>query len=234
MNDDAEAWTSPNHGDRKGHDVSMVVIHYTGMKTAKEALARLCDPDAQVSAHYLVEETGRIHQLVPEERRAWHAGVGYWGGEEDINSVSIGIELVNPGHEWGYTEFPDEQIDALIDLLDGVKERYSVPRSRIVGHSDVAPGRKEDPGEKFPWSALAAEQLAVSPWSGKMPENLPDPEEARRMLSEIGYGVATYGPIPCVIAFQRRFCPRCLGEGFGEETRGAIAEIHERVSGMRR
>ncbi|NNU16409.1 N-acetylmuramoyl-L-alanine amidase [Parvularcula sp. ZS-1/3] len=223
-------WKSPNHGDRKGRDVSMAVIHYTGMKSAKEALERLCDPEAQVSAHYVIEENGRTHQLVAEDRRAWHAGAGIWKGEADINSVSIGFELVNPGHEFGYREFPGEQIDALIDILEAVKARYNIPRARIIGHSDLAPDRKEDPGEKFPWRALAAEKLAFGPWTGERPEQLPTEEEAAAMLSKIGYGVEMFGVEPCVTAFQRRFAPRLLGQKLFDDTRSAIWEVHKRVT----
>lgn len=219
-----KAWRSPNHGDRKGRDVSMVVLHYTGMKTAEEALARLCDPEAGVSAHYLIEENGRLHALVPEDRRAWHAGVSQWGREKDINSVSIGIELVNPGHEWGYRAFPERQIDALIHLLHELQDRHHVTRARIVGHSDVAPDRKEDPGEKFPWSALAAERLAVGPWTGIIPEELPGEEDAAKLLAGIGYGVEAFGTEACLKAFQRRFCPSALGAGFDAKTAAALAE----------
>ncbi|MCQ8184936.1 N-acetylmuramoyl-L-alanine amidase [Parvularcula maris] len=220
-----KVWTSPNHGDRKGHDISMIVLHYTGMKTGDEALERLCDPESSVSAHYLIEEDGRTHRLVPEERRAWHAGVGSWGKSEDINSVSIGIELVNPGHEWGYKPFAEAQIDALVTLLDRLKQAYQVPRSRIVGHSDVAPDRKEDPGEKFPWAVLAAEGLALAPWSGVVPDNVPEAEEAEALLTKIGYGVEQFGVVPCITAFQRHFCPMALGRGLNLETRAAIAEV---------
>ncbi len=133
----------------------MVVLHYTGMQTGEAALTRLCDPEAKVSSHYLIEEDGRVFRLVPEERRAWHAGKSYWRGETDINSASIGIEIVNPGHEWGYRAFPDEQIDSVIALLSDIRERWDVPDGRILAHSDVAPARKEDPGELFPWRRLA-------------------------------------------------------------------------------
>jgi N-acetylmuramoyl-L-alanine amidase len=133
----------------------MVVLHYTGMPTGQAALARLCDAEAKVSAHYLIEEDGRVYALVPEERRAWHAGVSFWKGERDINAVSVGVELVNPGHEWGYRAFPDAQIEALIGLLDDVRSRWTIPDGRILGHSDVAPERKIDPGELFPWKTLA-------------------------------------------------------------------------------
>jgi N-acetylmuramoyl-L-alanine amidase len=133
----------------------MVVLHYTGMPTAADALARLRDPEAKVSAHYMVDEDGRVLRLVPEERRAWHAGLSYWKGERDINAVSIGIEIVNPGHDWGYRPFPSEQVEAVIQLLDEVRGRWEIPDSRIIAHSDVAPERKQDPGELFPWRRLA-------------------------------------------------------------------------------
>lgn len=133
----------------------MVVLHYTGMADGPAALRRLCDPAAKVSAHWLVEEDGRVFSLVPEERRAWHAGVSFWRGERDINAVSIGVEIVNPGHEHGYRPFPPAQVEAVIGLLDDARARWSVPDARILAHSDVAPARKQDPGELFPWAELA-------------------------------------------------------------------------------
>lgn len=216
-------WMSPNHGVRTGEGISMVVLHYTGMKTAREALERLCDPDAGVSAHYLIEETGLVHRLVPEERRAWHAGVAQWGEDEDINSISIGIELVNPGHEFGYRDFPDAQVETLMRLLADIKERHAIPRARIVGHSDVAPDRKQDPGEKFPWSVLAAEDLAIGIWPGGTPARAPGREEAVSSLRTIGYAVDRFGLEPSVTAFQRRFCPGQLGRGLDAETCAAAA-----------
>lgn len=145
---------SPNFNART-RPPEMIVLHYTGMVSGELALKRLCDPQARVSAHYLIEEDGRIFALVDEERRAWHAGVSYWRGETDINGLSLGVELVNPGHEWGYRDFPPAQIEALIDLMGGMRSRWDIPDHNIVGHSDVAPGRKEDPGELFPWERLA-------------------------------------------------------------------------------
>jgi N-acetylmuramoyl-L-alanine amidase len=133
----------------------MLVLHYTGMATGQEALERMRDPVAKVSAHYMVEEDGRVFRLVPEERRAWHAGVSFWKGERDVNAVSIGIEVVNPGHEHGYRPFPDAQVEALIGLMDDIRGHWEIPDARIIGHSDVAPDRKEDPGELFPWARLA-------------------------------------------------------------------------------
>jgi N-acetylmuramoyl-L-alanine amidase len=145
---------SPNFDARKAPP-DKIVLHYTGMKTGEEALARLRDPDAKVSAHFMVEEDGRVFRLVPEERRAWHAGVGSWKGDTDINASSVGIEIVNPGHEFGYRPFPDAQIAAVIDLVDGIRSRWIVADNMIIAHSDLAPDRKEDPGELFPWKRLA-------------------------------------------------------------------------------
>ena len=145
---------SPNFEPRKGPP-DMIVLHYTGMRTGEEALARLRDPQAKVSSHYMVEEDGRVFRLVPEERRAWHAGRSFWKGETDINGVSVGVEIVNPGHEFGYRPFPDAQVAAVIALVADIRTRWSVDDSRIVGHADVAPDRKEDPGELFPWKRLA-------------------------------------------------------------------------------
>ena len=145
---------SPNFNERTVPP-DMLVLHYTGMTSGPEALARLCDEQSKVSSHYLVEEDGRVFRLVPEERRAWHAGVSFWKGESDINGRSIGIEIVNPGHEFGYRAFPAAQIAAVIELVADIRTRWSIEDSRILGHSDVAPGRKIDPGELFPWKQLA-------------------------------------------------------------------------------
>src|SRR3954470_15145362 len=146
---------SPNHDARK-LGIDMLVLHYTGMKTAEDALARLTDPDAKVSSHYLVSEDGGIDQLVPEARRAWHAGLSSWKGITDINSCSIGVEIVNPGHEFGYRDFPGQQIDAVIALSRDIIARHHIRRERVLAHSDQAPLRKNDPGEKFPWAGLGA------------------------------------------------------------------------------
>ena len=146
---------SPNYEDRRGGEHPwMIVIHYTGMRTGQAALDRLCDPQARVSAHYMIEETGEIFALVEEAHRAWHAGTAQWKGETDVNSVSIGIELVNPGHEWGYRAFPEAQIDALIVLIRAIRSRHGIAPEDIVGHEDVAPGRKQDPGDLFPWDQV--------------------------------------------------------------------------------
>lgn len=147
-------YTSPNFNERIGYDAPvMIVIHYTGMESAKAALERLCDPAAEVSAHYVIDEDGTTYQLVDEDKRAWHAGVSEWSIngkiETDINSASIGIELVNPGHEFGYRPFPHEQMAALAALCKNIMSRQ--PVTIVLGHEDVAPGRKQDPGELFDW-----------------------------------------------------------------------------------
>jgi N-acetylmuramoyl-L-alanine amidase len=145
---------SPNFDARSGPP-DMIVLHYTGMRTGVAALERLRDPAAKVSAHYLIEEDGRAFALVPEERRAWHAGKSFWRGETDVNARSVGVEIVNPGHEFGYRPFPQAQIAAVIELVADIRSRWSIDDARILGHSDVAPHRKEDPGELFPWKQLA-------------------------------------------------------------------------------
>src|SRR3954447_7916198 len=147
---------SANYGERNdGRLPDMIVLHYTGMPDVEGAIARLCTAGSDVSAHYIVLEDGRIVQCVPEAKRAWHAGVAFWAGEEDINSCSIGIEIVNRGHDWGYPDFPLRQTAAVIALCRGIMLRRKVPSHRVLGHSDVAPSRKKDPGEKFPWHSLA-------------------------------------------------------------------------------
>src|SRR6201992_4467423 len=147
---------SPNFDERpNGGHIDMLWMHYTGRQTGEAALARLTDPAAKVSAHYTVDRDGRVYRHVAEERRAWHAGVSYWAGERNVNARSIGIEIVNPGHEFGYVPFTDVQIAAVIDLSRGILSRHPITPSRVVAHSDVAPARKEDPGELFPWAHLA-------------------------------------------------------------------------------
>lgn len=156
---------SPNWNERPaGTSIDTVVLHYTGMTSGEAALERLRDTAAEVSAHYLIEEDGRLFRLVAEEKRAWHAGVSVWQGQENINHNSIGIEIVNPGHEFGYRPFPAKQIDTLITLLSDIKNRHTIRADRFVGHSDIAPARKLDPGELFPWERLAGAGFGL--WSG--------------------------------------------------------------------
>ncbi len=217
---------SPNHNEREGTPVTMLVMHYTGMQTGEEALARMRDPEAKVAAHYMVETDGRIFKLVPEDRRAWHAGIGFWRGVEDINSASIGIEIVNPGHLWGYEEFPEAQIDAVLALTKEILERHPIKPLGVIGHSDLAPDRKDDPGEKFPWARFAEAGLALPPYQGPVSPDAPDFEPALEMLYQIGYAVTLRSHIAPVLAFQRRFCPQDLGGGLSPLTRTAIAATH--------
>ena len=195
---------SPNF-DERALPVSMIVLHYTGMPDADSAIDRLTSPDARVSAHYVVREDGEVLQLVDEEKRAWHAGKSYWRGTTDVNSASVGIEIVNPGHEFGYRPFPDEQIASVIPLVADIKDRHGITRGNIVGHSDIAPARKEDPGELFPWSALAKRRLALpSPT-----RDLMDPfwTDAGFLLALERFGYDVTDTQKAVIAFQRRFRP---------------------------
>ena len=189
---------SANYGERnKGRLPDMIVLHYTGMPDVEGAIAQLCTAGTDVSAHYIVLEDGRIVQCVPEAKRAWHAGVSFWAGEEDINSCSIGIEIVNRGHDWGYPDFPLRQIAAVIALCRGIMLRRKVPSHRVLAHSDVAPARKKDPGEKFPWHSLA--NSGVGHWVQPAPivrgETLEARQHQRRRArpaagaGQYGYGV---------------------------------------------
>ena len=212
---------SMNYGERNnGRLADMIVLHYTGMPDVEGAIAQLCTAGTDVSAHYIVLEDGRIVQSVPESKRAWHAGVSYWAGEEDINSCSIGIEIVNPGHDWGYPDFPLRQIAAVIALCRGIMLRRKVPSHRVLAHSDVAPARKKDPGEKFPWHSLA--NSGVGHWVQPAPivrsEALKlgsisdDVAGLQAALGRYGYNVPMNGKydgatMEVVAAFQRHFRP---------------------------
>lgn len=195
---------SPNWNERKSR-VSMVVLHYTGMRTAAEALERLCDPAAEVSAHYMIDEDGTVIRLVDEAKRAWHAGRSYWRGITDVNSASIGIELVNPGHEFGYRPFPEAQMEALIPLLADIVKRHDVPRANVVGHSDIAPARKEDPGELFPWDLLARYRITLPKPQLTMRLIYDNPGAFYLALERFGYDISD--PEAAVRAFQRRWRP---------------------------
>ena len=196
---------SPNHDARPdGAAVDMLVLHYTGMRTAEEALARLCDPAARVSAHYTIDRDGTVYAHVPEARRAWHAGVSFWAGERNVNARSIGIELVNPGHEFGYVPFTEDQLGALVELSCAIVARHAIPPRRVLGHSDVAPARKVDPGELFPWERLADWGLGV--W----PAPRDGDGDFAADLARFGYGVPPEVDVPLVDvtkALQRRFRP---------------------------
>jgi N-acetylmuramoyl-L-alanine amidase len=228
--------SSPNFDERRAPP-DMVVVHYTGMATGEAALARLRDPDAEVSAHYLIEEDGRLFRLVPEERRAWHAGVSFWKGQTALNAVSIGIELVNPGHEFGYRPFPEVQIAVLIDLIADIRERWTVPNGRILGHSDIAPGRRSDPGELFPWARLAAAGHGLwvePPASPGAP--LAEGEEGTGVfalqagLTRLGYDCAPSGVFDAatttvVRAFQRHWRPERVDGVADGETRARLVAL---------
>ncbi len=216
---------SPNY-DERHRSIDTIILHYTGMETGKAALERLQNSEAKVSAHYLVEENGDVYQLVEEACRAWHAGASCWHGEIDINARSIGIEIVNPGHGFGYRDFPEAQIDAVIVLLKDIHTRHKISPARVLGHSDVAPRRKEDPGEKFPWQRLADEGLALAPFHGDPGEGASISfDDALNALSAIGYD-ANFGDYAAgVLAFQRRYCTASLGQGFDERTRAALIAI---------
>lgn len=213
---------SPNHDARpNGGVVDILLLHYTGMKTARDALFRLCDPAAKVSAHYTIDRDGIIYEHVPESRRAWHAGVSYWAGERDINARSIGIELVNPGHEFGYVPFPDEQMAALIDLAGDILKRHPIPPHRVLGHSDVAPARKADPGELFSWAHLADFGIGLWPHDGGAA--LGQPLESA--LTQFGYGVEGVPLETVVTAFQRHFRPSRVDGIADAETRRRLAAL---------
>jgi N-acetylmuramoyl-L-alanine amidase len=198
---------SPNFDARpESAPVDILVLHYTGMQTGAAAIERLCDPDAKVSAHYTVDEDGTIYAHVPEASRAWHAGVSYWAGARDINARSIGIEIVNPGHEFGYRSFPDVQIEAVIELAQAIFARHPIPPERVLGHSDVAPARKMDPGELFPWGALALAGIGLWPQTRKARLNVPFADGLRAF----GYGLKPDMDVPekvVIEAFQRHWRP---------------------------
>ncbi len=217
----ASVKASPNHGERaNGRRPDLILLHYTGMGTADQALDWLCAAESQVSSHYFVHEDGRVLQLVPEEKRAWHAGKSLWAGEDDINSCSIGIEIANAGHPGGLPAFPEKQIDAVVQLCRDCGERWSIVPERVLGHSDVAPVRKVDPGENFPWQKLyldgVGHWVAPTQISGGRFFQLGDrgqPVEALQgMLALYGYGVDVTGEFcdrtkGVVEAFQRHFRP---------------------------
>lgn len=194
---------SPNFDDRNGQAVDILVIHYTGMETAAAALDRLVDPAAQVSAHYLIDTDGRCHALVDEAHRAWHAGQSFWRGAADINRRSVGIELVNPGHAFGYRPFDEAQMAVLVDLAADIVRRHRIPARNVVGHSDVAPRRKMDPGELFDWPRLAA--AGVGLWPGEADVCVMEPDAIDAMLAAVGYETVDRGAT--LRAFQRHFRP---------------------------
>lgn len=213
---------SPNFDDRK-LPVSMLVLHYTGMPDAPSAIDWLANPESKVSAHYVVTEEGRVVHMVDEARRAWHAGRSYWRGISDVNSASIGIEIVNPGHEWGYRAFPDAQIGALIPLVYDIVTRHRITRGNVVGHSDVAPSRKQDPGELFPWARLARLRLALP----RPTKNLMDPlwSDGAFLLALERFGYDIAEPEAAVRAFQRRFRPELIDGIIDGECRALLLAL---------
>jgi len=216
---------SPNHSERRdGPRADILLLHYTGMQSSQAALERLCDPVAKVSSHYMVFEDGEIVQMVPESRRAHHAGASFWAGDTDINSRSIGVEIANPGHDFGYPDYPKRQIAAVIELCRDILARNAIPRDHVLAHSDVAPTRKQDPGEKFPWAQFYASGVGL--WVKPAPISADggplrslkqgDSGDAvaglQKDLAEYGYGVPNSGNFDeltkaVVIAFQRHFRP---------------------------
>ncbi len=217
----------------------MIVLHYTGMLDAKAALERLCAPRSGVSAHYFVFTDGWVVQVVPESRRAWHAGASFWAGETDINSCSIGIEIANPGHEFGYPNFPKRQIAAVTALCRGIQTRNTVPSVRVLAHSDVAPARKQDPGEKFPWRTLY--DSGVGHWVEPVPvsddglllalgDRGDEVTAIQDQLREYGYGIAVNGNYDSamhdvVAAFQRHFRPARVDGACDASTQATLYEL---------
>ncbi len=228
---------SPNH-DERPTPVDVLILHYTGMKTAREAIDRLRDPAAKVSSHYVVDEDGAIFRLVPEDRRAWHAGVSYWRGHTALNGRSIGIEIVNPGHEWGYREFPVLQMAAVCDLCLSILSRHRIPARNVIAHSDVAPDRKEDPGEKFRWDDLARNGVGLWPigvpdlGSGNAIRDAVGSRPVRAALARIGYDVAPEGALDPALstvlrAFQRHWRPEAVT---GQADAGTVARLNALAS----
>jgi N-acetylmuramoyl-L-alanine amidase len=205
---------SPNFSERQ-LTVDSILIHYTDMVTVEGALAWLSNPFSKVSSHYLIDEKGQIYQLIQEDKRAWHAGESYWQGCTDLNSCSIGIELANPGHSHGYVPFPEAQIDSLLRLCEDICTRWDISASRILGHSDIAPRRKQDPGHLFPWKTLAEEGFGLWP-SPHSSLRAPKGSEAIQNLEKIGY--ETVSPTHTLLAFQRHFQPHKMDGIADQET----------------
>ena len=215
---------SPNHGPRRGGlSVDTIVVHYTDTRTVADSLEILCSPERQVSAHYLIGEDGAVYRLVPETERAWHAGLSFWRGERDVNSRSIGIELQNPGERFGYRAFPDAQMSALAALCAGLKRRWPIEERNVIGHSDVAPDRKTDPGVLFDWRAFSRAGHGLWPEAG---EEAADPVALPEMLREIGYdpdcGMA-------LAAFQQHYRPALVDNQPDAETAALAAALLQRI-----
>ena len=208
--------------DVRALPVSMIVLHYTGMQSAAAALDRLADPQAKVSAHYVVAEDGVVVRMVDEANRAWHAGKSWWRGITDVNSTSVGIEIVNPGHEFGYRPFPEPQMAAVEALVRDIAARWRVLPAMTVGHSDIAPARKDDPGELFDWPRLARAGLAETIPSARTDPNWTD---AGFTVALGRYGYDVTDPVAAVVAFQRRFRPRDIGGAIDGECRAILLAL---------
>ncbi|MGX7926288.1 N-acetylmuramoyl-L-alanine amidase [Tsuneonella sp. HG094] len=202
----------------------MVVLHYTEMADAQTAIARLSDAEAKVSAHYLISEAGEVVQLVDEDKRAWHAGVSYWRGHPDVNSASIGIELDHPGHALGYREFSEAQFAALVPLLARIVKQYGIPRANVVGHSDVAPARKIDPGELFPWDRLAEYKLCL-PRPDRLEAGDPFDNDASFYLALERFGYDVTDGHKAVEAFQRRWRPEKINGQIDGQVRAILFRL---------
>lgn len=226
---------SPNHDARGGAPVDILVLHYTGMESCADALDRLCDPEAKVSAHWLVDEDGTVYRLVGEDRRAWHAGVAHWRGHGDVNARSVGIELHNPGHEFGYRPFPEAQMAALVPLCREILARHPIPARNVVGHSDVAPARKQDPGERFDWPRLAAAGIGLWPAGPPAADRAADVAEIQARLAAYGYGVPASGALDdatraVLAAFQRHFRPAAVTGEPDAETVAVLGALEKLTS----
>lgn len=216
---------SPNFGTRDDAQIGILVIHYTGLPTAEAALNMLTDPEAKVSSHYTIDEDGTVYVHVPESSRAWHAGLSYWAGITDVNSHSIGIELVNPGLELGYRKFSEAQIAALIKLCREILARHPISAARIVGHSDVAPDRKDDPGELFPWRRLA--RAGIGLWPSRRRVGLP-----AEALAQFGYDPKA-APEKVITAFQRHYRPRKVTGVWDRECGEILASLLQKAGLVR-
>jgi N-acetylmuramoyl-L-alanine amidase len=216
---------SPNFNART-KPIDMLLVHYTDMESSEAALSWMTNPAAQVSSHYLIDEAGGIYQLVEEDKKAWHAGESFWQGRTNLNDCSIGIELSNPGHSHGYQPFPEAQITALISLSKKIQNRWNIPLSRILGHSDVAPRRKQDPGHLFPWKRLSQEGLGLWPQKVKPTQTLDITEN----LAQIGY--ETISLTQTILAFQRHYQPHRVDGIVDEETRSllqGLLSLHKKL-----
>lgn len=222
---------SPNFEDRRGQAIRYIILHYTGMKTTGEALARLCDPARKVSAHYTIDEDGSLYSHVEEAKRAWHAGKSCWQDERDMNAASIGIEIVNPGHEHGYKKFPELQIQAVSKLCSEIMVRHDLPPESVLGHSDIAPARKQDPGELFPWKMLAEQGVGVWPCVSDEDVVKAAGMDVDRALIDFGYDMKVEAT-QRLVAFQRHYQPDAFETGRSGQidgfTKAKLYALHAR------